>query len=366
MRPSLSCLSSMPATVVKAPRRRTAPDGTSSPTESFGDVNVAPVSGIAMVLAEHGIDVAPMLRAAGLREDLFTDPSRPASIIGLAKLLESAAHATGKPHFGLLAGQRFELPMLGITGYLMRNEATVGAALRTLVFNLRLHDRGAVAGITELGARLVGASYGVCTPGTPATGLVDDIALMIGARMMRALAGPAWRATEVQLAHGTPAEPRLYRDLFGAPVRFDAPLSMLVFERRWMDAPVLGADPTLLALLRQLLAEAQGRAASRLTDQVRRVLRSSVLNGSADAESIAAVFSTSARSLRRRLADEGSHLHDLVAEARLIVARQLLEETRLPVSEVAAALHYSDLTAFSRAFRQWTGKPPTAWRRPAA
>jgi AraC-like DNA-binding protein len=149
-------------------------------------------------------------------------------------------------------------------------------------------------------------------------------------------------------------------------MRFDAPLSMIVFQRRWLDAPVPGADPTLLVLLRQLLAQLEGQTTTRLTDQIRRVLRSSVLNGSADAASIANVFTLSERSLRRQLAAEGSNLHALVAEARLMVARQLLEETRLPVSEVAAALHYSDLTAFSRAFRGWTGKPPTAWRRPTA
>jgi AraC-like DNA-binding protein len=223
-----------------------------------------------------------------------------------------------------------------------------------------------VAGLVTLGERLVATTYGVCTPGTPSTGLIDDIALTIGCRILRTICGPEWRPVEVQLAHGAPADAAVYREHFGGPLRFDAPLSMIVFHRRWLDAPVPGADPTLLLLLRQLLAQVDGQTATRFTDQVRRVLRSSVLNGSANAASIADVFTLSERTLRRQLAAEGSNLHALVAEARLIVARQLLEETRLPVSEVAAALHYSDLTAFSRAFRGWTGKPPTAWRRPAA
>ena len=73
----------------------------------------------------------------------------------------------------------------------------------------------------------------------------------------------------------------------------------------------------------------------------------------------------SERTLRRRLADEGSTLQALVAEARLVVARQLLESTHMPVGEIAASLHYGDITAFTRAFRGWTGMPPSAWRRSA-
>jgi AraC-like DNA-binding protein len=179
--------------------------------------------------------------------------------------------------------------------------------------------------------------------------------------MMKSLCGDTWRPVEMRLAHTRPTDPRLYRDLFGAPVRFDVPLTMLVFERRWLDAPVVGADPVLLSVLDSMAAAVPGLPA-RFSDQVRRVLRSGVLSGRDDAASVADLFSTSERSLRRRLADEGSTFHALVAESRLVVASQLLESTRMSVREIAASLHYSDTTAFSRAFRNWTGMPPSAWR----
>ncbi len=206
-------------------------------------------------------------------------------------------------------------------------------------------------------------TYAVCTPGTPATGLIDDTCMMIGWRVMKSLCGPEWRPVEVRLAHAKPADPRVYRESFGAPVRFDVPLSMLLFDKHWLGVPVVGADPVLLNLMRQLQIETDSKSATRLTDQVRRVLRTGVMSGSADARNIAELFSISERSLRRRLAEEGESLQRLVSEARLTVARQLLEETRMPMSEIAAVLDYSDLTAFSRAFRGWTGRPPSTWRR---
>ena len=332
--------------------------------ESFGDIGLAPVSPIPATLRQHGVDPAPLLQQVGLDEEAFDDPASRAPLDTVTRLLEACVHATALNHFALLIGRQFELPMLGVLGYMMKNEATVRAALRRLVLNLRLQDRSAIASLENLSERLVGLAYAVCKPGVPAVWLADDTSIMIGWRIMKSMCGPTWRPTEVHLAHARPADPRPYRELFGAPVRFDVPLSMLVFERRWLDAPVLGADRVLLSVLDTMAATLPGLPA-RLSDRVRRVLRTGVMTGRDDAASVADLFSMSERTLRRRLADEDSTFHALVAESRLTVARQLLESSVMPVSEIAAALHYGDITAFSRAFRAWTGKPPSAWRQSA-
>ena len=345
-------------------RIRLPPRKSNAPAEPFGDVGLGPVSPIPATLRRHGIDPVPLLQQVGLDLEAFNDPARRVPLDRLTRLLEACVEATGKPHFGLLIGQQFEMPMLGVLGYMMKNEVSVRAALRRFVFNLRLHDRSAVVAMENLGERNVGLSYAVCTPGVPAVWLADDTSLVIGCRMMKLLCGNNWRPVEMRLAHSRPTDPRPYRDLFGAPVRFDVPLTMLVFERRWLDAPVVGADPVLLSVLDTMAAAAPGLPA-RFSDQVRRVLRSGVLSGRDDAASVADLFSMSERSLRRRLADEGSTFHALVAESRLVVARQLLESTRMSVREIAASLHYGDITAFTRAFRGWTGMPPSAWRRSA-
>jgi AraC-like DNA-binding protein len=283
----------------------------------------------------------------------------------------ACVEATGKRHFGLMTGNEFELPMLGVLGYLIRNETSVRAALRTLVLYLHLQDRGAVAALTELDARLVGLSYAVCTPETPGVDLIDDTSMMIGLQIMKAICGTGWKLVEVRLAHEPPADPRIYREMFEARVRFNAPLSMLVFDKRWLDTAIPGADPSLLATLNQLLAALEEKSRTSVGDRVRRILRTSVLAGTANAGCLAGLLSQSERSLRRHLAREGLKLQDLISEARLIVAQQLIEQTRMPLGEIASALSYSDPSALSRAFRGWTGRSPSEWRcshvgRPAA
>jgi AraC-like DNA-binding protein len=69
------------------------------------------------------------------------------------------------------------------------------------------------------------------------------------------------------------------------------------------------------------------------------------------------------RTLRRRLADEGETFEHLRDDVRFAVARELIELTGIPISEVADFLGFSSLAVFSRAFRRWSGASPLEWRR---
>lgn len=329
---------------------------------AWGDVRVGPLQPIPLALRQCGVEPAVVLSSVGVAPVTFDDDAERIEFPVLGRLLEACAAATGKAHFGLLTGALFELPMLGPLGYLIRNEATVGAALRSLVLHTHLHDRGAVSALTELSSRRSGLSYAVYVRDTPMRGMIDDGAMMIALQIFRTLCGNRWRPLEVRLAHAAPRDPRPYKAAFEAPVRFDAPLSTLVFESRWLDEPVVGADPTLRRMLAELLQTLEQQAPKSLTAKMRRILRTGVLGGTDNAAQVAAMFAMSERTLRRRLASEGESLQALIAEARLLAAQQLIEETTLSLADIALALKYSDASALSRAFRGWTGVAPSRWR----
>jgi AraC-like DNA-binding protein len=67
--------------------------------------------------------------------------------------------------------------------------------------------------------------------------------------------------------------------------------------------------------------------------------------------------------LQRRLKRDGVAFADLVKAARRDLALRYVRETDLPLTEVALALGYSELSAFSRAFHVWTGLSPQRYRR---
>ncbi|MGB5425571.1 MAG: helix-turn-helix domain-containing protein [Gammaproteobacteria bacterium] len=59
----------------------------------------------------------------------------------------------------------------------------------------------------------------------------------------------------------------------------------------------------------------------------------------------------------------GSSFQELLDEGRFEIARQLLEDTRLEVSQIAVTLDYADARAFTRTFRRWSGTTPAQWRK---
>jgi len=95
---------------------------------------------------------------------------------------------------------------------------------------------------------------------------------------------------------------------------------------------------------------------------VRGALHQMVLSGTSSAETVALLFGIHERTLRKRLTAEGTSLQELVSQTRFEIAKQLLENTELPLSDIASALHFADAAIFSRAFRGWSKTSPREWR----
>jgi AraC-like DNA-binding protein len=97
-------------------------------------------------------------------------------------------------------------------------------------------------------------------------------------------------------------------------------------------------------------------------ERVRRALRSSLPTRWLTEDEIAARLMISPRVLRLRLAEAGSNFREIVEELRYETARQFLATSVLGFNDVALLLGYSEASAFSRAFRRWSGVAPSAWR----
>jgi AraC-like DNA-binding protein len=70
---------------------------------------------------------------------------------------------------------------------------------------------------------------------------------------------------------------------------------------------------------------------------------------------IAAMLNVSARTYRRRLAEEGTSFQALLDEVRAEHATRHLREGRLPIASIAYQLGFNDPSNFRRAYRRWTG-----------
>ncbi|CAN5475939.1 hypothetical protein BH09MYX1_BH09MYX1_26360 [soil metagenome] len=80
-------------------------------------------------------------------------------------------------------------------------------------------------------------------------------------------------------------------------------------------------------------------------------------------EDVARVLDSSTRTLKRRLAGEGTTFTAIIDELRRDEGMRLVESSDLKLELISQKLGYSDLGNFTRAYRRWTGKPPSLDRR---
>lgn len=104
------------------------------------------------------------------------------------------------------------------------------------------------------------------------------------------------------------------------------------------------------------------RRAPDLASRLRELLRTELMSGSCSAEKAAGLLCLHRRTLDRRLKAEGTAFGVLVDESRFEIAKRLIADTDAPLAHIAAALDYSEASAFTRAFKRWSGQSPRSWR----
>jgi len=347
---------------VKYPRsRRDAPAAFDLCPVAEGILRVDMLRRVPAVLRELGLDPDATIAGIGVDPRIFDDPANEIPIASLGRLLRVAAARSGCAHVGLLIGARSGLEEQGLLGMLVRNSPDVGTALLNLTAHLHLRDRGAVApllvsdGVASMG-------YEIYQPKVEASDQIGDAAMAMGANILRALCGRGWRPSEVLFAHRAPADLRQHRRFFDAPLHFDADRTALIFPATWLERRTSGADPVLFDALQKRIDALEGRVRADLPTELRRMLRVILLTGKGSVGELADRLGVHRRTLNRRLQARGTSLHRLVEEIRSEIARQLVENTRMSLTDIAATLGYADASAFTRAFRRWTGELPSVWR----
>ena len=333
--------------------------GTPRPDAEPWSQRVGALTALPVLIRSLGVDPEPIVRAAGLRPDAFDDPANRIPFAALARFLSDAAARTACPHFGLLAGRAWHLADLGAPGEIVRHSPTLGQALQEFVLLQHLNSSGAMtfllqrAGIADFG-------YAVYDPHARGTFQVYDTAIAVATNMMREVCGEGFSPSEVFLPHRAPADTSPYHRLFRAPVRFDAEFCALRFPASLLAHPIEGASA---ARLRAALKALGAQDKVDLVQAVYRTLRTLLLVGKSSGTDVAHALAMHRRTLNRRLSAAETTYQRVLDEVRFALAKELLENSSIPMHDVAAALGYAGLAPFMRAFRRWSATSPGEWRR---
>jgi len=323
-------------------------------------VRVASIIGAIDLLQTLGKDPARAVEGSGLPPNIFADPENEVPFSAAARILQRCAEITGLPHFGLLVGARNDLSVFGLIGHLAQSAPDVETAVNDVIGHFSAHNRGAVARLTVHGD-VATISYLAHNSETPGAEQVYNIAIATIHNILQSLCGQEWTPRLVTLPRGPPPDRKPYDEFFGAKVAFGSEAASVSFALRWLRRPVPSANASLHLFL-QRLVRGPGRRHSSKADSVRGIIRAQLIGGNPGIDRAAAMLGMHPRTLARRLAAEGATFRGLVQEVRFETADKLINETNVSISRIAELLGYSDQTAFSRAFSNRYGLPPSRVR----
>ena len=273
---------------------------------------------------------------------------------------------TGNPMLGLLLGKAYRLENYGLLGYAFMSAPTLRHAMVVLrnygpltftFFDVNFQVEGR-SGILRF------------APDIP---LPDDLmSYYVDRDMTAAVSGGRdslrrpIEPTHIQLMHHGEDRRKIYERHFRCPISFSATASELHIDADQLDEPMpMGdAETTLMCQQQCRLLVARMGAAHSFVEKVRQMIVARP-GYFPDIDYVAEKLNMTGRTLRRKLAREGSSFQDILAEVRYELAREYLATSTLPLEEISVLLGYSAPGNFSNAFKRWHGSSPREFRQVA-
>lgn len=332
-----------------------------TPTYSFPGTHVLQ---LASCVARFGVRAEKLLQGSGYTEAQLADPGTRVGVEDLVALTERARQLSGEPGLGFYLGLQRRLSMYGYVGFAAMNAATLREALE---LSVRFTHVVTTALTLELVVEQDTAS--LCIHEHADMGSAHDVAvfsLLLGLQTVTTHltgSGPGRMIADI------PFRKPVYFPRFShllPDARFDQPVLALRFSKAALDIPLVAPDRAALLLLQQACERELEKLGFEGSLAMRVRQRLVTAEGVQRIDTVARSLRLSARTLKRKLAEEGVSYTELLETERKAQGMRLLRESALPLHEVATRLDYSTLPNFARAFRRWTGETPAQFRKRVA
>jgi AraC-like DNA-binding protein len=274
-----------------------------------------------------------------------------------ANMLELAQQTLASPTLALELGKTITPRHLGVLGAVLLASDNLGAALlrfeqyQRLIFDVnpmefRFHE-------TTIELVWDVSNYTVRP-------LVEQVGFAVTLHFARSISRGEIKAIQARFSGEPPADIKAFEDFFGGAVSFNQAWPGFVFDSSILSLSLRSADPSMIGMLEQhangLLDKLPQR--EELVEKVRREIAKALLEGEPDIDSVSAKMNCSSRTLQRKLLSAQTNFRTEVSLVRMELAKNYLLDRRLKIVDIAMLLGYSEHSAFTRAYKEWTGVSP--------
>ena len=312
----------------------------------------------------QGAGRAELLARSGIAAEALSDRDNRVPLASYVALMRSAKTLCDAPDLGLRFGAGTNFEEVSLVGLICRAAGTMGEALQQLNRYRRLIAEVDLGGGERF--ELVWRDDDLWLEDRrPDPNAFPELTEETFARFVCEVArsyGDVPFVTAVEVTHARPDHAGAYAAVLKAPVAFGAARNALRIEPSWLSLKTHGANSYVFGIFNDradaLLARLE--AARTVRGEVERLLLPRLHLGAASMAATAGLMNLSRPTLYRRLKAEGVSFDQVLDELRRELAKTYL--ARLSVNETAYLLGFSDRSAFSRAFKRWTGQGPRGWK----
>ncbi|MCP5208107.1 MAG: AraC family transcriptional regulator [Hahellaceae bacterium] len=262
------------------------------------------------------------------------------------------------PALGLHLGEMVNEEQMGVIGHITFNNPTLGEALAQFTRLFQLVNEGMRAELIvqdELAILryLWDAPEFYSTPNMERT-------MAVSITRARSYIAQQLKVEYVSFQHPQPSYIDEYNRIFNCPLKFGDDCSSIAFKSHFLDYKLPKGNPYIHQVLTRHVENLlkKLRARNSFSSQIRNLIAKELSKNAIDAETIASQMHMSRHTLYRKLKSENHSFQELVEDVRQEKAMKYLSEDKYSLSEIAFLLGFSELSAFSRAFKRWTGKSP--------
>ncbi len=327
---------------------------------------------VARALQSYGCDSDAVFRRAGLDPAKLRDPNARYPVQGMQRLWILAEEVTGDTCFGLSAARFWHPTTFHALGYSWMASHSLRDALERMVRYIRIVSTAGQARLEQ-----VGTEYKFALAATPEAAhlLIEehpelkrstraiDAAMATVIQMCRGARGEEFKPLRVTATRERPGCADRMEAFYGCPIDFLADEDAFYVDSEQLERPLPTAHAELARTNDKVVTEYLAHLdRSDVEMQVRAKLVDALPSGKLSEESVASGLHLSLRSLQRKLRERGVSYKELVDDTRRELARQYLDDSHYSVNEITYLLGFSEPSNFTRAFKRWYGKSPTAYR----
>ncbi len=321
-----------------------------------------PIQHIARLVEELGGDIDVLCREVGVERAVIEDMQAWLPYSKVVGLMEQAAILCQRPDFGLLLTDIQQPINLGALGLLIRSGDTLGENLEYVSRFYHIQNQS-VKIILQRGEAISQFIRDDLWLGKLATFQYCTLTLAHALKAVQYFLGDNWKPAFVTFTYAAPVNRSDYEAYFQCPVEFEQPSNALGIPTQDLDFKLSGASPQVKQHLQRLVSKLAGLTELTLVQNVRHLTRHLLHGDQCTQEYVAQLLQMHPKQLQRALREKGTSFREIRADARLSLAEHFLKDSSIQLTTIAEMLGYSELSAFTRAFKSKHGQSPKDWRR---